>query len=76
MRKERITVRLTENQMQVLSELCQALDTSYSMLVRSMVCDFLTKNEEVLERIIVKKLYSNADDSEIAEEAETLFGEN
>lgn len=76
MRKERITVRLTENQMQVLSELCQALDTSYSMLVRSMVCDFLTKNEEVLERIIVKKLYHNADDSEIAEEAENLFGEN
>lgn len=62
--------------MQVLSELCQALDTSYSMLVRSMVCDFLTKNEEVLERIIVNKLYSNADDSEIAEEAENLFGEN
>jgi hypothetical protein len=76
MRKQRITVRLTENQMQVLSELCQALDTSYSMLVRSMVCDFLTKNEEVLERIIVNKLYSNADDSEIAEEAENLFGEN
>lgn len=41
-----------------------------------MVCDFLTKNEEVLERIIVNKLYHNADDSEIAEEAENLFGEN
>lgn len=47
--------------MQVLSELCQALDTSYSMLVRSMVCDFLTKNEEVLERIIVNKLYGNGE---------------
>lgn len=74
MRKERITVRLTENQMQVLSELTQALDTSYSMLVRSIVSDFLTKNEEQLERIIVKNLYGNADNKQITEEEE-IYGE-
>lgn len=74
MRKERITVRLTENQMQVLSELTQALDTSYSMLVRSIVSDFLTKNEDQLERIIVKKLYGNADNKQITEKEE-IFGE-
>ena len=72
MRKERITVRLTSNQMQVLSELTQALDTSYSMLVRSIVCDFLTKHEEQLERIIVNKLHSDANNQQTPEED---FGE-
>lgn len=68
MRKQRITVRLTENQMLVLSELTQALDTSYSMLVRSIVCDFLTRNEDRLEQIIENKLKGNADDSKAAKE--------
>lgn len=72
MRKQRITVRLTENQMQVLSELTQALDTSYSMLVRSIVCDFLTKHEEQLERIIVNKLHGDANNQQTQEED---FGE-
>lgn len=72
MRKQRITVRLTENQMQVLSELTQALDTSYSMLVRSIVCDFLTKHEEQLERIIVNKLHGDANNQQTPEED---FGE-
>ena len=60
--------------MQVLSELTQALDTSYSMLVRSIVSDFLTKNEEQLERIIVKNLYGNADNKQITEKEE-IYGE-
>ena len=60
--------------MQVLSELTQALDTSYSMLVRSIVSDFLTKNEDQLERIIVKKLYGDADNKQITEKEE-IFGE-
>lgn len=68
MRKQRITVRLTENQMQVLSELTQALDTSYSMLVRSIVCDFLTRNESQLERIITQKLYGDANYQQTAKE--------
>lgn len=73
MRKQRITVRLTENQMQVLSELTAALDTSYSMLVRSIVCDFLTRNEEQLERIIVQKLYGDANNQQARKE--DIFGE-
>ena len=72
MRKQRITVRLTENQMQVLSELTSALDTSYSMLVRSIVCDFLTRNEDQLERIITQKLYGDANNQQAAKED---FGE-
>ena len=74
MRKQRITVRLTENQMQVLSELSQALGTSYSMLVRSMVCDFLTKNEEQLERIIVKKLFGGDANNQQDSKDEDPFG--
>jgi len=70
MKKPRITVRLTESQMQVLAELTQALDTSYSMLVRSMVCDFLTRNEDQLERIIEEKLYGHADNKQDTEEEE------
>ena len=68
MRKERITVRLTSQQMLVLSELTEALNTSYSMLVRSIVCDFLTRNEEQLERIIVNKLNGHADDKQTSKE--------
>ena len=70
MKKPRITVRLTESQMQVLSELTQALDTSYSMLVRSIVCDFLTRNENQLERIIEEKLYGDANNKQDREEEE------
>lgn len=60
-RKERITVRLSPNQMQVLKELKEGLHTSYSMLVRTIICDFITKNEDVLERITVKHLEENAE---------------
>lgn len=54
-RKERITVRLTSYQMQCLRELTESLDTSYSLLVRSIIGDFLSKNEDALERIITNK---------------------
>lgn len=64
MRKERITVRLSQNQMLVLKELTEALDTSYSLLVRSIVCDFLTKNEEQLEKIILRKQKKDADNQQ------------
>lgn len=60
-RKERITVRLTNYQMQCLKELTTSLDTSYSLLVRSIIGDFLDKNEEALERIITSKQKSKQD---------------
>lgn len=59
-RKERITVRLTPRQMQCLRELTQGLDTSYSLLVRSIIQDFICRNEETLERIIADKHTQNA----------------
>lgn len=58
-RKERITIRITPNQMQCLKELSESLNTSYSLLVRSIIGDFLTKNSDVLDRIITSKNGNN-----------------
>lgn len=54
-KKQRITVRLTPNQMLCLKELKESLGTSYSLLTRSIIQDFITRNEEHLEKIIVEK---------------------
>lgn len=50
-RKERVTVRLTPNQMQCLKELSVSLNTSYSLLIRTIIQDFLTRNQDALDRI-------------------------
>lgn len=55
MRKPRVTVRLTENQMLCLKELTDGLDTSISCLIRTIIGDFLNRNEEILERIVYAK---------------------
>ena len=60
-RKERVTVRLTNYQMQCLKELSESLNTSYSLLIRTIIGDFLDRNEETLERIITSKQHDNAD---------------
>lgn len=60
-RKERVTVRLTPFQMQCLKELSSSLNTSYSLLIRSIIGDFLQKNEEALDRITSNNKYPNAD---------------
>ena len=60
-RKERVTVRLSPNQMQCLKELTASLNTSYSLLIRSIIQDFLTRNEESLERITSNKYINYAD---------------
>lgn len=73
-RKERISVRLTPYQNQVLTELSTALDTSVSMLVRTIVGDFISRNEERLENIIEQKARGNADNKQISAEEE-IFGE-
>ena len=60
-RKERVTVRLNPYQMQCLKELSTNLNTSYSLLIRSIIGDFLKRNEEALERIITNKQLEDAD---------------
>ena len=59
-RKERVTVRLTPYQMQCLKELSSNLNTSYSLLIRSIIQDFICRNEETLERIITNKQNEDA----------------
>lgn len=54
-RKERVSVRLNCYQMQCLKELTESLNTSYSLLIRSIIGNFLQQNEETLERIITNK---------------------
>ena len=60
-RKERVTVRLNCYQMQCLKELSTSLNTSYSLLIRSIIGNFLQQNEEALERIIISKQLEDAD---------------
>lgn len=55
-KKNKISVRLTPYQMQCLDELTQAMETSYSMLIRTIVGDWLNQHEDQLERIIAEKL--------------------
>lgn len=60
-RKERVTVRLNCYQMQCLKELTESLNTSYSLLIRSIIGNFLQQNEEYLERITHKHNNTYAD---------------
>ena len=60
-KKQRITVRLTPRQMQCLKELKDGLGTSYSLLTRSIIQDFITRNEDHLEKIMVNKDNDYAD---------------
>lgn len=63
MSRGKISVRLTDNQLLVLDELKKKLNTTYSLLLRSIVLDFLTRNEDALERIISgEKEEEDADD--------------
>lgn len=63
-KREKISIRITPNQSQVLAEMSQALNTTYSMLVRTILGDWITKNEDYIYRIIDKKRCENAMDKE------------
>lgn len=58
-KKNKISVRLTPYQKQCLDELTQAMNTSYSMLIRTIVGDWINQHEDQLERIIVEKMKEN-----------------
>ena len=49
---EKITLRLKPGQYQILTELRDALGCSIATIIRAIIGDFLTKNDETLERII------------------------
>lgn len=67
-KKQRITVRLTPRQMQCLKELKDALGTSYSLLTRSIIQDFITRNEDHLEKIMDNKNNNYANNQYIEED--------
>lgn len=71
----KISVRLTPWQEQVLNELSQALDVSYSLLVRTIVGSWLTENEEFLYNIIDKKNIKNANNQQVRKEKDIFSPE-
>lgn len=52
----KLTIRLKPGQMQVIEELTEALGCSTAIIIRAIVSDFLTRNEEILEHIICEHL--------------------
>ncbi len=63
---EKVTIRLTPYQVQVLTELRDKLGCSFSLMIRTIVGDFLTRNEERIERLIESK---NNDDKMFEDDA-------
>lgn len=70
----RLTLRITPWQAQVLEEMSQAMEVSYALLIRAIIGDWLTKNEEYIYRIIEKKVKDHAKNQQTTEE-EDIFGE-
>lgn len=46
---EKITIRLTPRQIQVLTELREKYGASFSLMIRTIVGSWLTTNEEIIE---------------------------
>lgn len=67
----KISIRITPNQSLVLAEMSQALDTTYSMLIRTILGDWIAKNEDYIERIIERKTMKNADNQQTGKEKQT-----
>ena len=63
----KISIRLTAWQEQVLHEMCDALGVSYSLLVRTIIGDWLTTNEDHIYRIIDKNRIDNAKNQQTGE---------
>ena len=53
--KDRITVRLSNNQIQILSELKAKLHANYSLIIRAILGDFISRNEDSIDRILTGK---------------------
>lgn len=71
----KISVRITPNQSLVLGELSQALNTSYSLLVRTIIGSWLAQNEEYLYHLIDKKNLEKDPDYKVRED-NNLFEED
>jgi predicted DNA-binding protein len=58
--KDHISIRLNPDQYLVVKELSTCLNTSMSLLIRTIIGDWLYKNEDYLYKIIDKKKYGDA----------------
>lgn len=66
---ERVTLRLTGNQKLVLDEMVEVLDTTYSLLIRTIVGSWLEEHEDQIYKLIDKKRQENANHKCFKEEA-------
>ena len=51
----RISIRITPNQQLVLEEMSEALDTSISMMIRTIIGSWIGEHEDQIYRIIDEK---------------------
>ncbi len=54
-KKPRLTIRLTPNQSLVIDELTLALNTNASTLIRTIIGDWLIKNEDYIYGLIERR---------------------
>ena len=74
---DHVSVRLKPNQYLVLKEMSEALETPISMLIRTIIYNWLTQNEDAVYRLIDrKKLEKDAIYTIIEESEEDIFGDN
>lgn len=52
---EKITIRLSPRQIQVLTELREKYGCSFSLMIRTIVGSWLTTNEEIIESALTHK---------------------
>lgn len=56
---EKITIRLTPRQIQVLTELREKFGASFSLMIRTIVGSWLTTNEEIIESVLTSTEKNN-----------------
>lgn len=49
---DRLSIRFSPNQLQVLTELKDKYQCSYSLLIRAIVGSWITSNEDALEQVL------------------------
>ena len=52
---EKVTIRLTPYQVQVLEELRDKLGCSFSLIIRTIVGSWLTTNEAIIESVLTRE---------------------
>lgn len=72
-KRDKISIRITPFQSLVLEEMSQALNVSYSMLIRTIIGDWITVNEDRIYKFIDKKKIEYANNTEAGKEKE-IFG--